>query len=253
MRKLAPAVDFDNLTRWFLSVLFCATHDSFQGPSQMRDDSYPGGRWFWVTWDMDQSFRRVKFRTEIPWEDDTFQSVMERIAEARRGRRTSEPRAVIFTALMAGDPEYRELFKTIFVQVMNHRITPAFLEERFRYYEGVARTYGIGDLGYLELLRDFLERRPPILRRLAEQYLNTGPSVRCRIVAPPGVRMVIDGEPATAGYEGYYFPGMTLDVEIDAASRTRFSHWSVNGSRRGAEPRLRVAVLQDVTIEAVSR
>ena len=38
--RMAPVghlVDLDNLTRWFIATVFCATHDAYQGPGQFRD------------------------------------------------------------------------------------------------------------------------------------------------------------------------------------------------------------------------
>ena len=39
MEKVAEQIDVDNLTRWFLAVLFLATEDPFQGPGQFRDET----------------------------------------------------------------------------------------------------------------------------------------------------------------------------------------------------------------------
>ena len=31
MRTLSPLVDIDNLTRWFIAIVFCGTHDAYPG------------------------------------------------------------------------------------------------------------------------------------------------------------------------------------------------------------------------------
>ena len=36
MREVSQLVDIDNLTRWFIAVIFCGTHDAFQGPPAFR-------------------------------------------------------------------------------------------------------------------------------------------------------------------------------------------------------------------------
>jgi hypothetical protein len=99
---LRAMIDMDNLTTWFLSVAFCATRDAYQGPGQFLDESLDRGGWFWVTWDLDQSFR--------DWDLDSFQYLLERVGERPRGRRESEPRGVILTTLIAEDAAFRAYF-----------------------------------------------------------------------------------------------------------------------------------------------
>ena len=41
---VAERVDVENLTSWFLSVLFCGTGDAFQGPGQFFDATRPSAR-----------------------------------------------------------------------------------------------------------------------------------------------------------------------------------------------------------------
>lgn len=57
---LRPLVDVENLTRWFISIVFCATRDPYQAPNQFRDADRILGQWFWVNWDMDGSFRNYR-------------------------------------------------------------------------------------------------------------------------------------------------------------------------------------------------
>ena len=86
MKTVSQRVNIDNLTRWFLAVAFCATRDAYQGPGQFLDETKQEGGWFWVNWDMDQSFRS--------WNLDSYQYLLERVGEGRRGRNRAEPRAV---------------------------------------------------------------------------------------------------------------------------------------------------------------
>ena len=78
MKAVSQHVNIDNLTQWFLAVLFCATRDAYQGPGQFLDQTNEVGGWFWVNWDMDQSFRS--------WDLDSYQYLLERVGEGRRGR-----------------------------------------------------------------------------------------------------------------------------------------------------------------------
>lgn len=239
IENVTPLIDVDNLSRWLLATLFCATYDPFQGPGQFRDPAREASQWFWVNWDMDGSFR--------DWKHDTFSGLTERIRERRRARRASDPRAYLFTRLLAEDPEYREYFKRLWTTTMNHRVTPQFLRERFEHYRWIALQYGITDVRYQRRVQTYLEQRPAYLRQLAEQWLNTPPSVRWRLV---GGAALIDGHPVASGFEGYYFPGMTVSLEVPEAERPRFSHWRINGADiRGASQRLTAE--RDLEIEWV--
>jgi formylglycine-generating enzyme required for sulfatase activity len=243
MDKVASQVDLENLTRWFLSVAFCATRDAYQGPGQRLDLTRPQGGWFWVNWDMDQGLRN--------WDLDSYQYLLERISEARRGRNRAEPRAVLLTHLLAQDPQYRDFFKRIFLQVMNHRVTAAFLEERYRHYETVGATLGLTDTAYLRRLRQFLTERPAFFRLLTEQWLNTPPSQPVTLVAPDGVSLIIDGERVRSGYQGLYFPDLDVSVEVAPENRRQFSGWQVNGRAVAGDWRLSVRVDRPTRIEAL--
>jgi hypothetical protein len=240
MANVSELVDLENMTRWFIATLFCATFDPYQGPGQYRDPARATAQWFWVNWDMDWSFR--------DWSHDTFSGLTERIRERRRGRRASEPRAYLFTRLLAEDPEYRAFFQRLWVDALNHRITSAFLRERFEHYRGIALQYGVRDLEYVQRVETFIERRPAFIRALAEQWLDTPPSVRCRVLGNRGIE--VDGVAVAAGFEGYYFPGMRVALDVPAAARARFSHWRINGSVVRSRTTT-VTADRDLDIEAV--
>jgi hypothetical protein len=240
MRTIAPLVDVDNLTRWFISIAFCNTRDAFQGPGQFRDPTRPTAQWFFVNWDMDESFR-------VP-DADTFDALLEKPGR-RRGRRASEVRPRIMTALLKEDPEYRAYFARVWVDVMNHALTPAFLRERYDHYAGVAVALGLPDREYLKPLKAFLDQRPAIVRAYAERLLQTGPSVRVRV--GDGAPIEIDGHRVVPGWEGYYFPGMQVTARVPSDARPTFGAWRVNGQER-REPALTFVASEDTLIEAVS-
>jgi hypothetical protein len=221
LAEVSELIDVDNLTRWFISVLIADTHDPFQAPNQFRDDRTPGARWFWINWDMDQSF--------LEWDHDTMQTLLERVAEPRRGRRLNEPRPHVFSKLFTEDEDYRALFAKVFDEVTNHRVTPAFLEERFNAYRGVAIDHQIRDRRYLERLRRFIERRPGFLRRLIEMYLNTEPSVRVFVRNSSDQPILVDGFPVSTDYEGQYLPGNEFRLDVPAEGRGRVRGWVIDG------------------------
>jgi CotH protein len=206
MREVSKLVDIENLTRWFIAVIFCGTHDAFQGPGQFMDPYRRPAPWFWVAWDMDESFRIV--------DHDTFDKILES-RTSQRGRRRNEPRPRILTGLLRDDPEYREYFKALWVEVMNHVLTPEFVRAKYDYYADLARKLGVRDTDYLPEVKRFLDQRPVVLRTMAGQYLQTGPMVQLRMTAPG----TVNGHQVDAGWTGYYFPGMRVRVESAAGPR----------------------------------
>jgi hypothetical protein len=177
---------------------------------------------------------------------DTFASILSPNGE-RRVRRTSDPRSRILTTLLREDPEYRELFKRIWVDVMNHQITPAFLEERFGHYERLAAELGVQNRQYLSPLKRFLQARPAVVRELAEKWLNTPPSVRVHMTGGP---VLVGSHAVDSGWEGYFFPGMRVQVGIRDQDRARFAFWRVN-DREVREAALDLSADEDLTIVPV--
>ena len=136
--SVGTIVDLENLTRWFIAMLFCATTDSFQGV-MLRDDTSSHARWFWVIWDMDHSFMDLYRQAPVPWEHDTFATLL----------RKPDVRSELVTRLLGEDPAYLDYFKRTLADALNHRLSPDFLAERFEYYGGVARALRVPDTEYL--------------------------------------------------------------------------------------------------------
>jgi formylglycine-generating enzyme required for sulfatase activity len=243
MANVSQHVDVDNLTRWFVAVAFTATRDAYQGPGQFLDRTKNAGGWFWVNWDMDQSFR--------DWDLDSYQYLLERVAEGRRGRNPAEPRSVILSQLIAEDPEYRTYLKRVVQKALNHQLTQAYLMERYEHYLTTATDLQVRRLEYLPRLRQFLERRRDFFRLTTEQWLDAPPSRRVTVAAPPSVEVAIEGERVKAGYDGVYFSDIDLSVEIPEEYREGFSGWQVNGRRISAGTAVTFRAEQDTHIEAV--
>jgi formylglycine-generating enzyme required for sulfatase activity len=244
MESVGREVDLDGLTRWFLAIAFSSTVDSYQWPGQFLDVTRKERRWFWVNWDMDRSFRE--------WDLDMYALLFGRIEERSLEAQPTHLRGTIFVHhLLTDDPGYRTYFKRTFLRVMNHHVTDAFLQERYRHYRDVATELGVAHLDYLPRLRSFLERRPAFFRRLTEQWLNSPPSQPLTLDAPPGVSLTVDGEAAAGGYRGLYFPDLEIAVDIPAAHRTGFSGWRVNGQTVGATSRLTLMVDRPTHVEAL--
>jgi formylglycine-generating enzyme required for sulfatase activity len=245
MANVATQVNIDNLTRWFVAVAFTATRDAYQGPGQFLDHTKPAGGWFWVSWDMDQSFR--------DWNLDSYQYLLNRVEEGRRGRNPAEPRAVILSHLIAEDPAYRDFLKRIVQRALNHQLTDAFLMERYEHYVNTATQFEIPRLNYLPPLRQFLQRRRNFFRLISEQWLNTPPSQRVTIVAPQGVNVIVEGERVKDGYQGLYFPDVELTADIAEEHRQGFTEWRINGVPRSGTGALKFKADRAIQLEAVFR
>ena len=217
MNDASSWIDVDSLTRWFVSIVFCGTTDPYQAV-MFRDRTQPDARWFWVNWDMDHSFMDFFGDNPAPWLHDTFRdTIRHRALEAWAIRR-----------LIDEDPMYRAYLAGVFLEVLNYRITPAFLEARFRHYREIIDQFGLEGDGYLEVLAEFLDSRPSFIRGLLVRHLDPGPLYRVQLDGPPGVVFRINDHEVAAGFSGWYVHGTEVRVGIEEASRD-FSHWTVAG------------------------
>lgn len=222
MADVETRADLDNLTRWFLSVAVAGTRDAYQGPGQLRDTTRDVGAWFWMNWDMDQSFR--------DWDLDSYQYLLERVAEDRRGRNPAEPRPTIVTSLLAEDPAYRLAFRRVYQQMLNHEVTQDFLDERLRYYQNEAGRLGVTDLAYMAPLTRFVARRLDFFRRATAQWLNAPSSYPAVVLVPDGHVVTADGVPVTGRYAGRYFADIPIALGVPASERAAFEGWRVDGT-----------------------
>jgi formylglycine-generating enzyme required for sulfatase activity len=239
MDGVAALIDMDNLASWFLAVVFAATRDAYQGPGQFLDEDRDRAGWFWITWDLDQSFRTPDL--------DSFQYLLERVGERPRGRRASEPRSFVITTLIAQDARFREYLARKVDVMLNHQLTPEFLEERRSHYADVVASFGVPDVRYLEPQREFFARRPAFVRAIAEQWLNMRPSVPVSVRRAAG-DLKVDGFEKGARFAGAYFPGSEV-VLATASAETR---WVVNGALRASGAELRVVADGPLDVHALA-
>ncbi len=241
--RVGDLVDLDNLVRWFIATAFCATRDPFQGPGQFRDPSRTRAQWFWVNWDMDGSFANVN--------EDPFVQLLLPPGVEHRGRRPDEVRPYILTRLLSEDPAFKARFEDTWVDAMNFALTAAFVHERLDHYRKVAVTYGVQSLDYLPRVEAFLRDRPGRLRNMAEQYLRR-PTVAVRVESERPV--TLNRHDIGTAFDGYFFEGMTLSLDVPKAARGRFEDRRVNGQ---PQPRRQAAVSltaeQDLVVQAIWR
>ena len=240
MEAVASLLDLENVTTWFLSVVFAATRDAYQGPGQFLDEGRDRAGWFWVTWDMDESFR--------DWDLDSFQYLLERVGERPRGRRASEPRPLVLTTLIAEDARFREYLAARIDTMLNHQLTREFVEERRAHYAEVAAQFGVPNTAYLARQKEFLERRPVFVRAIAEQWLNTPPGVPVSIQRAGGGRFLVDGFEKDSRYDGTYFPGRELVARVPEDG----ARWYVNSEPVSDGRELRVRADRPLAIAVLT-
>lgn len=216
---LSGWIDIESLSRWFVSVVFSATTDPFQGQI-FREATRPRGRWFWVNWDMDHSFMDFYGYVRIKSRHDTFETTL------RKGSFESR----VLTQLIDADPAYRQYLAGLFLDALNYQLTASFLDERYEHYREIVERYGVEDDRYLDILREFLAERPDNVRQLMVRHLGLDSLVRLRLDGRPGEQLQVDGHTVPPNFIGWYLPGTEVSVRLDE-SRDDFSHWLVNGER----------------------
>ena len=238
MVEAARLIDVESLSRWFVSVIFCATTDPFQ-PVMFQDETRPDARWFWVAWDMDHSFMDLYGQASELWQHDTFETTLHQPALESE----------ILTRLISEDPAYRDYLIHTVTDALNHHVTAEFLRERLEHYRMAGTDYELEHLEFLEILEYFLVLRPPEVRALLTRHAGAGPSHRFVVRVPEGVDLEVDGYRKSNGFRGWYFDGTDVDVRL-TTSRSDFLHWLVN-DRLLQTPDLRHRVVSDTTVTAV--
>ena len=239
MADAATWLDIENLTRWFVSIVFCGTSDPFQAV-MFRDRTRPEARWFWVNWDMDHSFMDLTQRALVPWSQDTFRSTIRPPAlEAR-----------VIGRLIDDDPVYREYLARTFLDALNHQLSPAFLSERFQHYRAVAEQFGLENDSYLDVVAEFLGLRPVYVRAMLVRHLNLELH-RVELEGPPGTAFRINEHTVSAGFAGWYVQGTEVVVEL-AGPSDHFLHWSI-GDRETSSREIRQRVDGALVIRAEFR
>jgi len=247
-------IDLDNFSRHVFSIVFCGTNDWTQGAA-VRDRRDPDGRWFFVNWDMDAAFvdygAAWKQGQRPEWAQEAFELLLsdhdfrDRENPARPINR-GDVRQVIFTRLLRDSPAFRESFVRLATDLMNHRIDPAWLLGRVRYYRDVL---GVPIPAERE---DFARHRADFVRADLQRHFGAGALHTVRVEAPEGWRLEIDGYPEGAAYTCHYFEGQEVHVAAASDSPGAIAGFDVDGvPQSGAE--LRLAVRGDHRIEAVTR
>ncbi len=259
MERAAERINVENLTAHLFTLMFSFSTDWAQGAA-LFDRSDPEARWFWLHWDMDQSFY-LRRRGDL---QDWQQPVMELItlkadldALQARGivgdwrnqrRHMTDLRRRVLRKLLRG-PAYREYFVGYVTETLNHRLTRAFFAEVLDRYAHLERRPGV--FGRVDMQRYF-RRRPEFVLQAVADHFTLDPAVAVSIDSESAAVYAVDGYEKHGAYAGAYFPGQTVRVEIDAIANPTFRHWRVNGEVVGGTT-LKLTVIEPTTVRPVFR
>jgi len=249
---VAERVDLDNLSRHLFAIIWCGTSDWAQGAKYFdRVEEEP--RWRWVHFDMDRSFGREANLAGPDWESPALDMVLGELPHEpgrsdpeSRHYQTTCVRGLLFKKLLRGDPAYGASFVDLATQLMNHRLTPEFFEERLAYYESFFEGARMGSKAFA-LLREFTENRHAYVRRDLRRVLELEEAVLCSVDGPAGATVLIDGYRETLPYAGWYFPGQELSLA--AVPPAGAVTWSVDGGDALAGS-CRIPVSRPMTVTA---
>lgn len=197
-------IDLEGLTNWIISVLFVGATDPFQG-AVILDETDPNARWQFINWDMDHAFMDLYNQVQPDWEIDNFTGVSA-IFESKH------PRAIVFNRLRQESPEYRKMFLSRFVEVLNHILTAEEVSAIIERYKKVARQFEMNDTLFLEKIEEFTRFRPTILRDQLDQYFDAGVAHRLIIINESGSPIIVDGHPISNYYSGWYFSDTPVNI-----------------------------------------
>jgi hypothetical protein len=236
MEEVGKRVDIDNLSRWFLSQFYTAGYDMYQGPLVL-DRTKPDAKWFWINWDMDAAFtyNKVEPEKEHVWEkENCIRNVMLNPVRDRKNPKTAryqneDPRAILFRRMHQEDINYRVYFERLFMEVMNHKLSPRQLDAWYnnRYREIMA--FQPSEKSYLEKqIRPFITHRSEYLRGLMQKYIGSEKSFSCAVEGIENTKTIIDGIVYDQSYKGWYFNGATISVAPAHESDRTIDHWLIN-------------------------
>ncbi len=217
----ASRYDLDKLTIWLVTVLFNGTGDLYQ-EAMIRDRTgeVGAGRWTWIHWDHDMSFRTPPKNSRFGNKRDLLPYVLDNQREIR------SPQQALLLRLVEEDPEYRAEIVRRTTQALNHQLTPEFLESLVARYEATAKTLGITDLDWAAKLRDYFAWRPQAVRTQLEKMLGAGEPIPVELSAPLGT-VRVDGFEIGPRFTGTYPAGLVLEAEVELAARSRFLRWEI--------------------------
>lgn len=243
VEQAAERIDVDNLIRHALTIIYCGTSDWAQGAAVLETRS-PQSRWFWVLWDLDQSFWQ---NSDTPWQRPSMRLLT---APARPNERT-DLRAILLQRLLREDPAFARRFAAEVAETLNHRLTPEFLRDLVTRYQALhVREAPFRDMN----LQAYFDHRADVVFDAVASALGQPRPHEVRVDARTGTRLEIDGHERESPYVGRYFDGQTVTVRAIGGDATARGTWQVNGGPAaggGSAESVRVQVDADTRISLV--
>ena len=148
-------------------------------------------------------------------------------------------------------PSYRTFAIDLFTEILNHRLTDAFLTSRVEYYSSMISSFGDYDQ-YIDMLQKFMANRSDFIRAdMARRFQISGPFT-LTVKGDKHLDLIVDGYEYKNSYSGKYFAGQVVEVSRNGSpSPDTISHWLVNGELVNS-PALNIAIDRDTNIEMVS-
>ena len=226
----AERYDIDKLVTWVVTVLFNGTGDIYQ-EAMIRDRTgeLASGRWTWIHWDHDMSFRTPPKNSRFGNKRDLLPYVLD------NQRAIRSPQQALMLRLVEEDPAFRTELVRRATQALNHQLTPEFLESLVVRYEQTAKTLGVTDLDWAGKLRDYFAWRPQAIRNQLQKMLGAGEPMPVELSAPEGT-VKVDGFDIGASYTGTYPAGLALEAEVEPSARDRFLGWQIETTPPLAQP-----------------
>ncbi len=228
-----PRYDLDKLTTWLVTVLFCGTGDIYQ-EAMIRDrpPQVAPGRWTWIHWDHDMSFRTPPKNSRFGNKRDLLPYVLDNQREIR------SPQQALMLRLVEEDPEFRTELVRRTTAALNHQLTPEYLESLVARYEETAKSLGVTDLDWVAKLRDYFAWRPDAVRTQLQKMLGAGEpmAVEAQRSRRHGQGRRLWYRASGASYTGTYPAGIVLEAEVEPAARDRFLRWEIETTPPIAAP-----------------
>lgn len=173
--------DLESLLSWLVAVVYCATGDLYQD-AMVRDRTgeLRGGRWFWIQWDHDMSFRTPPRNSRFGRFEDAFAYIVWSARET-----DVAPARALLVRLLREDVAFRDRVAARFETAFASELTPEFLAGVVAAQVEEARQLGFADLHFADRLRDFFDGRPDALRPQIREVLAAAGDAG--IERPPGI------------------------------------------------------------------
>jgi hypothetical protein len=237
LADLESSVDVPGLVALHFALAFTA-------PGAWMEDSVQGYLGF------DRS-RRPPFLRLIAWDADYSFLYPERDWLARWGRelrrrghgyRSGFLPVLLVDDLLRRDPEFRARYLRHAERMLNHVYT-------IRWWQARQAAFGWAQQPAARAtVERFMRERPSVMRRALSAVLGIPPPQPVQAaVSGPG-RLLVDGVEQDGAYEGAYFAGGAVELDVPPASRNALRELTVNGA--AVRPPYRLVVDRPLTVEA---